>query len=292
MDHTPVLTTEVLDYLSEAAVTERVLLDGTLGLGGHARAFLERFEDGRVIGLDRDETALATARTRLEPFGDRVRFVHSAFADLESALDDLGQETVAAILLDLGVSSPQLDDAERGFSFRHDAPLDMRMDRTQDTTARDLVNGLPERDLADLIWLHGDERASRRVARAIVAERRRAPIETTGELARVVRRVVRQSGRIDAATRTFQALRIAVNREDEQLAAGLEAGTRRLAPGGIFVVISFHSNEDRVVKNFFRGDERLEVLTKKVVRATPEEARANPRSRPAKLRAARRKADA
>ena len=286
------MTTEVLDFLSEAAASGGLLLDGTVGLGGHARAFLERVEDGRVIGLDRDESALTTARTRLEPFGSRVRLVHRAFADLESALDELGEDRVAAVLLDLGVSSLQLDDGDRGFSFRHDAPLDMRMDRTQETTARDLVNRLPERQLADLLWLHGDERASRRVARAIAAERRRAPIETTGELARIVRRVVRQSGRIDAATRTFQALRIAVNGEDKQLEAGLEAATRRLTPGGIFVVLSFHSNEDRVVKNFFRGDERLEVLTKKVVRATAEEARANPRSRPAKLRAARRKADA
>jgi len=242
-----------------------------------------------VIGLDRDEQALQAARERLAPFGDRVRLVHCAFADLESALDDLGETTVGGVLFDLGASSPQLDNPERGFSFRHDAPLDMRMDRSQDRTAKDIVNKLSERDLADLIWKHGDERASRRVARAIVAERRRRPIETTAELARIVRRVVRRSGRIDAATRTFQALRVAVNREDEQLQAGLEAAATRLQTGGVAVVISFHSGEDRVVKNFFRADPRLEVLTKKVVRATPEEARSNPRSRPAKLRAARRR---
>ncbi len=290
MDHLPVLTEEVLGFLAEAQGA--CLLDGTVGLGGHARAFLERFEKKRVIGLDRDQQALATAQTRLASFGDRVSLIHSAFADLESALDTAGVATVDAVLFDLGVSSPQLDDAARGFSFRHDAPLDMRMDQTQETTARDLVNRLNERDLADLLWLHGDERASRAVAKAIVTERRRAPIETTGELARIVRRVVRQSGRIDAATRTFQALRIAVNGEAEQLEQGLDAATRRLAPGGVIVVISFHSNEDRVVKNFFRSDERLEVLTKKVIRATPEEARANPRARPAKLRASRRKPNA
>jgi 16S rRNA (cytosine1402-N4)-methyltransferase len=204
-------------------------------------------------------------------------------------LDDLAIPAVDAALFDLGVSSPQLDTAERGFSFRLEGPLDMRMDRSLEGTAADLVNRLPETELGNLIYELGDERHSRRIAAVIVAERRREPIRTTTRLAEIVRRAVRGRGRIDAATRTFQALRIAVNREIEQLREGLAAAAGRTKPGGRLLVLSFHSGEDRVAKGFFRSDERLRVLTKKVVRATAAEARENPRARSARLRVAERR---
>jgi 16S rRNA (cytosine1402-N4)-methyltransferase len=234
---------------------------------------------------------LKAAEERLGDLRARVQLHHAAFADLEEALDRAGLGSVDAALFDLGVSSPQLDQPERGFSFRRDGPLDMRMDRTGDRTAADLVNRLPERELGNLIYELGGERSSRRVAAAIVAERRRERIETTGRLADIVRRAVRGRGRIDAATRTFQALRMAVNDELGQLQRGLDAAANRVRPGGRILAISFHSGEDRIVKNFFRGDERLDVLTKKVVRPGPAEARTNPRARSARLRVAERRAE-
>ena len=234
---------------------------------------------------------LKAAKERLHDLRSRVHLHHAAFADLEETLDRAGLGPVDAVLFDLGVSSPQLDQPERGFSFRHDGPLDMRMDRTGGRTAADLVNGLSERDLGHLIYELGGERSSRRVAAAIVAERRREPIATTGRLAEIVRRAVRGRGRIDAATRTFLALRMAVNDELEQLRHGLDAAASRVRPGGRILAISFHSGEDRIVKNFFRGDPRLDVLTKKVFMPGAAEARANRRARSAKLRAAERKAE-
>lgn len=289
MEHRPVLLAEVLDLLKGTEL--RLVLDATVGLGGLARAVLEAYPEVRVVGLDWDTDMLKVAKQRLDDQRARVQLHHAAFADLGGALDRAGLGPVDAVLFDLGVSSPQLDRPERGFSFRHDGPLDMRMDRTAETTAADLVNRMPERDLGNLLYELGGERASRRVAAAIVAERRRERIETTGRLADIVRRAVRRRGRIDAATRTFQALRMAVNDELGQLRRGLDAAADRVRPGGRVLAISFHSGEDRIVKNFFRDDERLDVLTRKVVRPGPAEARANPRARSARLRAAERKAE-
>ncbi len=291
MEHRPVLLAEVLHFLEPAR--GGLLLDATIGLGGHAVAFLDGDPEGRVLGIDRDAEMLEIARGRTERFGSRMALRHAAFADLAAVVKGEGLGEPDAILFDFGVSSPQLDVAERGFSFRLDAPLDMRMDRSCGETAADLVARLPETELGNLIFRLGEERSARRVAAAIIAERRRAPIGTTGRLAEVVRRAVRTRGRIDAATRTFQALRMAVNGELEQIERGLDAAAGSLRPGGRLLAISFHSGEDRIVKNFLRGDPRMRVLTKKVVRAGAEERRSNPRARSARLRAGeRRLADA
>jgi 16S rRNA (cytosine1402-N4)-methyltransferase len=285
--HQPVLRAEVLDFLAGRDV--RLFLDATVGLGGHSRAVLEAHPEARVVGIDRDMEMVKVAKERLQEFGERAVLVHAPFSELGRVLDDLRPGAPDAILMDLGVSSPQLDDALRGFSFRSDAPLDMRMDRSRGETAADLVNRLPEAELADLIYGLGDERHSRRIASAIVVERRKEPIRTTGRLAEIVRRAARGRGRIDAATRTFQALRMAVNRETEELRLGLEAAAGRLAEGGRLLVISFHSGEDRIVKGFLRSDPRLLVVTKKVVRPAEAEARGNPRARSARLRVAERR---
>lgn len=285
MEHEPVLVEEALGFLDGV----RTLLDATVGLGGHAAAFLDAFAEGRVIGIDRDAEILESTRERLADFSDRVRLHHAAFADLASVLDEEGLDTIDGVLFDFGVSSPQLDVAERGFSFKHDGPLDMRMDRSRGETAADLVNSMREDELGNLIYELGGERSSRRVAAAIIAERRKAPIATTGRLASIVRRAVRGRSRIDASTRTFQALRMAVNDELGQIRAGLEAATARLRPGGRLIAIAFHSGEDRIVKRFLRADERLDVLTKKVVRPSEDERRRNRRARSSRLRAAQRR---
>jgi 16S rRNA (cytosine1402-N4)-methyltransferase len=289
LEHEPVLLAEVLAFL-DALGPGAVLLDATVGLGGHAGALLEAVPGLRVVGTDRDGEMLAVARERLSGFGARAELHRSPFAELGAVCDAAGIDRLDAALFDVGVSSPQLDVAERGFSFRHDGPLDMRMDRSQGETAADLIARLPETDLGNLVYELGEERASRRVARAIVAERRREPIRTTARLASIVRRAVGRRGRIDAATRTFQALRMAVNDELGQLRAGLDAAAGRLRPGGRLIAISFHSGEDRIVKNALRADDRLRVLTKKVVRAGRRETAANPRARSARLRAAERRA--
>jgi 16S rRNA (cytosine1402-N4)-methyltransferase len=286
--HRPVLVAEVLDFLAGRDV--RVFLDATVGLGGHTRAVLDAHPEARVIGTDRDAEMVEAARENLRAYGARVELRHAAFGDLSKVLDDLGAPSPDAILFDLGVSSPQLDTAERGFSFRLEGPLDMRMDRSQGESAADLLRRLSESDLGNLIYELGDERHARRIAASIVAERRREPIRTTTRLAEIARRAVRGRGRIDAATRTFQALRIAVNREIDQLKSGLDAAAERLKPGGRLLVISFHSGEDRVAKTFLRGDGRLLALTKKVVKPQPAEARSNPRARSARLRVAERRA--
>jgi len=282
-----VLVAEVLHFL--AGMDVRLFLDATVGLGGHTRAVLDAHPEARVIGIDRDTEMVKAAREGLSGYGERVQLRHAPFAELGSVLDDLGAGAPDAILLDLGVSSPQLDTADRGFSFRFEGPLDMRMDRSVPGTAADLVNRLPEVDLGNLIYELGDERHARRIASAIVAERRREPIRTTMRLAEIVRRAVRGRGRVDAATRTFQALRIAVNRELEQLREGLDVAAERTNPGGRLLVISFHSGEDRVVKHTLRSDDRLSVLTKKVVLPQASEARSNPRARSARLRVAERR---
>lgn len=289
MEHRPVLVAETVGFL--AGMDVRLLVDCTAGLGGHMRAVLEAHPEARVIGMDRDQDMVKAAEERLKEFGARAQVVHAAFKDLASVLDRLLAPAPDAILFDLGVSSPQLDMQDRGFSFRLDGPLDMRMDRTEPLTAADLVNRLPEAELGNLIYELGDERAARRIAATIVAERRKEPIRTTARLAEIVRRAVRGRGRIDAATRTFQALRMAVNKELDQLRGGLDAAAARLKPFGRLLVISFHSGEDRVVKHAFRADPRLEVLTKKVVKPSEAEARANPRARSARLRVAQRRKD-
>jgi 16S rRNA (cytosine1402-N4)-methyltransferase len=290
--HVPVLVDEVRALL----LPERggTFVDCTVGLGGHSRMLLEAGAT-RLIGIDRDTDALAIARETLAAFGDRVTLVHADYRDLGTVLDAHGGRNVAGLLADLGVSSMQLDAAGRGFSFRRDEPLDMRMDRTRGETAAALIDRADERELADVIYQFGEERRSRQVARAIVAARGHGRIETTARLAEIVRRAVaaRTWQRIDPATRTFQALRIWVNRELDGLESFIGAAAEALQAGGRMAVISFHSLEDRAVKHTLRslskGDEaRLKVLTKHPVIASDAEAAANPRARSAKLRAAER----
>ena len=292
MRHLPVMTAEVLQQLQPEQ--GGLFVDCTVGLGGHARALLEHGAT-RLIGLDRDEDALAQAREVLMPWRDRVELVHADYRAIADVLDARRLEQIDGALADLGVSSLQLDAPGRGFSFQRDEPLDMRMDRSAGETAADIVARATERELADAIFQYGEERFSRRVARAIVDARRESPIVTTGRLASIVRRVIprRRPGRIDPATRTFQALRIWVNRELDGLDRFLEAAVRRLRGGARLVVITFHSLEDRIVKHTFRALERpnhvrVRVLTKKPLVPTNEEMDRNPRARSAKLRAAER----
>jgi 16S rRNA (cytosine1402-N4)-methyltransferase len=290
--HEPVMVAEVLEHLEPAR--GGVFVDCTVGLGGHARALLDGGA-ARLIGLDRDPAALALAGTALAPYADRVELVHSDYRALDGVLDARRVAGVSGILADLGVSSMQLDEPGRGFSFRRDEPLDMRMDTTAGPTAAEAIRAADERTLADVIYEFGEERHSRRIARAIVEESGRKPIATTGQLADVVRRAIPRKGysRIDPATRTFQALRIWVNRELEGLDAFLAGAVRRLAPGGRIVVITFHSLEDRIVKHTFRalqaaGDLGLTIRTKRPVVPGESEVERNPRARSAKLRAAER----
>ena len=282
--HVPVLLGEVLELL--AVRPGGLWVDGTVGLGGHSGALLRaNAPDGRLLGLDRDSETLEKARAELAPFGERVRLEPGHFQDIP---ERLGAERANGILLDLGISSVQLDDPERGFSFQTDGPLDMRMDRRDGETAADVVNEMDEVELADLIYAYGEERASRRIARAIVRARDRAPVQTTAQLADIVRRAARPSRRrgFHPATRTFQALRIHVNRELEGLGETLERVVECLGPAGRLVVIAFHSLEDRVVKTTFRELARRGYtrLTKKPIRPSEEETRRNPRARSARLR--------
>jgi 16S rRNA (cytosine1402-N4)-methyltransferase len=293
--HEPVLTAEALTYL--AADRGGLFVDCTVGLGGHARALLEAGAS-RVIGLDRDTDALAIAADSLAGFGDRVELVHADYRSIGDVLAARGIQTIDGALADLGVSSLQFDAEGRGFSFRRDEPLDMRMDRSAGPTAADLLRDAGEVELANVIFEFGEERHSRRIARAIVDTRGRQPIATTGQLAEIVRRAVPTRGwqRIDPATRTFQALRIWVNRELDGLDTFLRGIVNRLRDGGRVVVISFHSLEDRIVKHTFRALERAEalvrVLTKRPVGPGDDEIARNPRARSAKLRAAERLAHA
>ncbi|MCO5171070.1 MAG: 16S rRNA (cytosine(1402)-N(4))-methyltransferase RsmH [Planctomycetes bacterium] len=294
--HQPVLAAEVLDLLGPPlrAAPGAWLFDGTLGAGGHAALLLEACPEARLFGCDRDPDALELARARLAPFGDRATLVRATYADGVALARERGLPPLGAALLDLGVSSMQLDRPERGFSFSRPGPLDMRMDPGAPLTARALVNELPEGELADVIYQLGEERLSRRIARAIVAARRQAPLETTEALAEVVRRAVprpRGRERIHPATRTFQALRLAVNDELGQLERALPALWDLLAPGGRLAVISFHSLEDRPVKTFARArkqDGTGRPLTKKPLRPTDAECDRNPRARSAKMRVVER----
>jgi 16S rRNA (cytosine1402-N4)-methyltransferase len=275
--HEPVMTAEVVDLLAG----RRLVVDMTVGGGGHAAALLDAGVQ-RVLGVDRDPDAVRDATAQLAPYGDRARVVSMLFSEVD---EDVVGEPAGGVLFDLGVSSMQLDRTARGFSYRHDAPLDMRMG-DEGPTAADLVNRLPERELADVIYRFGDEHRSRRIARAIVARR---PIHTTDELAGVVVSAVgRRPGGPHPARRTFQALRIAVNRELEELTAALPHAAGLLGPGGRVVVISYHSLEDGCVKRAFRDDTRLRVLTRKPVLPSAVEVTRNPRARSAKLRAAER----
>ena len=290
--HVPVLVSEALELLRPDR--GGLFVDCTVGLGGHARALLERGAT-RIVGIDRDPQALAITGSTLAPWADRVELVHADFRALDEVLDSRGLQLVDGALADLGVSSLQFDAPGRGFSFQRDERLDMRMDPTTGETAADLVARSTERELADAIYAYGEERFSRRIARAIVEARREQPIETTGRLAAIVRRALPRRGpsRIDPATRTFQAIRIWVNRELEGLDRFLAAAVRRLRTGARLVVITFHSLEDRIVKHTLRalekrGDSGVKVLTKKPIVPGGEEVQRNPRARSAKLRAAER----
>jgi 16S rRNA (cytosine1402-N4)-methyltransferase len=286
--HTPVLAEEALRWLDvEPGGT---YVDATVGLGGHAVEIAARLTSGRLIGLDRDAGALEIARQRLEPYQERVVLVQADFSRIDEVVREMNLPLLNGILADLGVSSLQLDTAERGFSFRFLGPLDMRMDSRTAATAADIVNETAEGELADLLYRLGEERDSRRIARAIVRAR---PIRSTEHLATVVAgaRTSRGRQKLHPATKTFLALRIAVNRELEELGQFLDRAPATLAPGGRWVVLSYHSLEDRMVKQEFRrwsGQGVVEVLTRKVVRPTEQEIAANPRARSAKLRAAER----
>jgi 16S rRNA (cytosine1402-N4)-methyltransferase len=280
--HIPVLSQEVIEGLALRAGGH--YLDATVGGGGHSRLILDAMPDVRVTALDQDEQAIAAAQLKLADFSDRVQFHATNFADY-----DPGDQLFDGILADLGVSSAQFDIPERGFSFRHEAALDMRMDQRQELTAADLINTWEEVKIADVIYRYGEERLSRQIARRIVERR---PFETTTALSDTIFHAVPRSyryGRIHPATRTFQALRIAVNRELQVLETFLGKAPHWLKPGGRLVIISFHSLEDRIVKHTLKESEELKVLTKKPVIAGEEELRVNGRSRSAKLRVAERK---
>lgn len=305
--HLPVLVDETLELL--AARRGGLFVDATLGLGGHAEALLRASADVRLVGIDRDPEALERAAERLAPFGERVRFAHANFHHLETALAELGiRGGLSGVLADLGVSSMQLDTPERGFSFRFDAPLDMRMGLAEQTAA-DLLNEVTEGELEDIIRDYGEENQARRIARAIVSARAEGPIETTGQLKRLIERAKGsrpgdREGRVDPATRVFQALRIAVNQELAGLEGFIQQAIDMLEDDGRLVIISYHSLEDRIVKHGLRDRAKgevdrvtgraraetqlIEVLTRKPVRPSDDEVARNPRSRSARLRAARR----
>ncbi len=289
--HVPVLRTEVLALLQPRPGGR--YLDATVGLGGHAEAILQASEpSGMLLGIDRDAESLALARQRLEPFGSRVRLLQGRFENLHELLG--AEEGFDGVVFDLGASSLQLDAAERGFSFGREGPLDMRMDRGTGMTAADLVERLSEVELADVIFRWGEERWSRRIARAIVEARRQAPIRTTAVLAEVVAKAIPRRAwprRIHPATRTFQAVRIAVNDELSGLAPALDSAVGLLCPRGRLVAISFHSLEDRIVKQTWRRLEaagRARILTKRPITPGDAEVATNPRARSAKLRALER----
>jgi 16S rRNA (cytosine1402-N4)-methyltransferase len=302
--HIPVLYDEVLELLRPQP--NGLYLDGTVGAGGHTAGILALSAPyGRVLAFDRDPEAIAFARQRLAQAGDRVTFVNASYAAMAEIAPAHGFNALDGILLDLGLSSRQLDDATRGFSFLKEGPLDMRFDPSQGETAADLINNLSEAEMADIFWRYGEERQSRQLARIIAANR---PMHTTTQLAELIARHAKQPGRrtrrLHPATQTFQALRIAVNRELEAMETGVPAAIRLLKPGGRLAVISFHSLEDRFVKRLFRQLSRecicppeqpicrcqaratLRPITRKAVKASAEEIQANPRSRSARLRVA------
>lgn len=282
--HIPVMSQQVLEGWQVDPSAAGWYLDATVGGGGHSQRLLESSNTVKLIALDQDPAALQAAQQRLASYSDRVTFHHTNFADF-----DPGELKFRGILADIGVSSAQLDTPERGFSFRQTAPLDMRMNPQQALSAADIINHWDETQLADTIYLYGEERLSRRIARNIVQQR---PFQTTTELAEAIARCVPKKyryGRIHPATRTFQALRIAVNAELDVLKTLLSRAPDWLSPGGRLVIISFHSLEDRIVKHAFRNDERLQIITKKPLTASDDEVQQNIRARSAKLRVAERR---
>ena len=288
--HQPVLLSKVLAYLIEQR--DGVYIDCTLGGGGHAEAMLKCLSsEAQLLGIDQDSIALAAAANRLEPYKRQITLVHGNFSRLESIWRDTGLAAPMGILFDLGVSSPQLDDKGRGFSYQEDAPLDMRMDQKQLFTAAQLLNTWSEKEIARIIIQYGEERWAARIASFIVQQRARKPLATTGELVDLIKAAIPAAARRRGphpARRTFQALRIAVNKELEVLSSGLKAAANILAPGGRIVVISFHSLEDRIAKQTFRGlaaENNFTILTKKPIIPTNEEIEQNPRARSSKLRA-------
>lgn len=307
--HIPVMINEVLGFLDPQR--GEVIVDGTLGAGGHAAAIAEKIApDGTLIGLDWDESMLTIAQERLAPYSIRKCFVNTDYRNIRDALNHCGVDGVDGILLDLGICSLQIDDPERGLAFRYDAPLDMRLDRHKSETAADLLNRRSERDIAHILWEYGEERWSKAIARAIVQRRMAGRMQTTGDLVGAVLEAIPrrfQDKRIHPATKTFQALRIAVNQELEDLEGAIETAFECLKPGGRLVILAYHSLEDRVIKQLFRrlsvevelplamGASRVEhapaaaqLLTKKPLEPTEEEVQQNPRARSAKLRAVKR----
>jgi 16S rRNA (cytosine1402-N4)-methyltransferase len=284
--HTPVLVEEVLQWLE--VKPSGIYVDATLGAGGHSAEIAKRLVSGRLISLDQDERALALARENLKPWKDRVTLVKSAFSRIAEVAQELGIPKVDGVLADLGVSSMQLDHSARGFSFREAGPLDMRMDAEGELTADEIVNQWSEKEIADLLYREADEHDSRRIAKAIVRAR---PLRDTAHLATTVAGARKQWGRqrLHPATKTFLALRIAVNREMEELGQFLSRTPATINPGGRWVVLSYHSREDRLVKHAFQEGERagtLRVLTRHVIQPSEAEQANNPRSRSAKLRCA------
>lgn len=311
--HVPVLSGPALEWLTPALTGEGPLIDCTLGAGGHSEVFLGALPDLVVIGIDRDRDALEAAERRLSPFGSRIRLVQANFADIEQAARGVGYEQVGAILYDLGVSSPQLDRAERGFGFRSGFPLDMRMDQEADLKAEDIVNNYSEDRLVDIIFRYGEEKFARRIARAIVLRRALQPFEEASDLAQVVKTAIPAATRRTGphpARRTFQALRIETNAELESLERSLATAVDLLRPGGRVAVISYHSLEDRIAKQTFRAaaegctcpkdlpicvcgkSPRVKVLTNRPVRPDEQETARNPRSDSARMRVAEKMAEA
>jgi 16S rRNA (cytosine1402-N4)-methyltransferase len=290
--HVPIMVREVIALL--APKNGGIIVDGTLGLGGHAENILNETADGQVVGFEWDRQAAELAAERLYRFAGRFRLINGSYADIDLELAACGIDKVDGVLVDLGVSSLQIDRGERGFSFRQDAPLDMRMNKDLKRTAADIVNAATEAELADIFYFYGEERQARRIAGFIVEERKRALFVTTIQLADLVARAVPKRfhpDRIHVATRVFQGLRIAVNRELDNLSQLLKKVPDVLRAGGVFCVISFHSLEDRMVKQAFKSDDRLRVLTGKPLQADDNEKSVNPRARSAKLRGAVRSED-
>ena len=290
MAHCPVLLAETMELLSP--VPGGIYVDGNLGMGGHSREILRRSApDGRLIGFDLDADAIAMARLNLTEFGGRVEYIHDNFANFPERLADLGIDAIDGLLLDLGLSSYQLDSSARGFSFQGKEALDMRMDKEQDLTAAQILNNASSEELADIFYFYGEERQARRIASFVVQERRKQKIITTDQLVAVVARAVPrkfQPRKIHVATKVFQALRIAVNKEMDNLLRILELGPQMLKNEAKFCVISFHSLEDRLIKRAFQSNPALSVVTRKPVIAGEDELRRNPRARSAKLRMAKK----
>lgn len=286
--HVPVMPGEVLEALN--LKESGIYVDATVGLGGHAELILKNAKVGALIGIDRDEAAIGSARDRLKDFTN-IHFAKESFSNIKAAVNSLGYAAVDGILLDIGVSTMQLKADGRGFSFMKDEPLDMRMDMSQELSAKEVVNSYREKDLATLIFEFGEERFSRKIAKAIVNERRKKRIETCSELAAIIEGALRGRGRIHPATRTFQALRIEVNKELDELSAGISSGADILNPGGRLCVLSYHSLEDRIVKNAFKklaSEGIFHIITRKPLVPSRQEIRSNPPSRSAKLRVAER----